>query len=260
VGFVEKTLGYFLQTLYHKISYVIRQTKIVISVVIPVYNEKENLMRLLPWLGILSQKHNVEIIVSVGECSQDYSTCLEGLNRVKLVSGKRKGRAKQMNDGALHANGEILVFLHADVFPPKGFFTDIEATLASGHDAGFFSYQFDKDDFFLKVNAAYTKKDGWFTGGGDQCLFIKKSIFQQLGRFDENQVLMEDFEFFSRMKRANISYKIVPNDLIVSARKYDHNSYLRVNLSNLLLVILFRCKVPSKTLRRLHYRLLRVPR
>ena len=179
---------------------------------------------------------------------------------VQFVSDKRKGRAHQMNYGALRAKGDVLVFLHADVFPPEGFFEDMEQTLKSGYDAGFFSYQFDKDSFLLRFNASFTKKDGLFTGGGDQCLFIRKSIFEQLGRFNNSQVLMEDFEFFGRLKKAKIPYKIVQNNLIVSARKYDNNSYLRVNLSNLLLVILFRLKVPAAKLKSLHYQLLHVPR
>ena len=104
-----------------------------------------------------------------------------------------------------------------------------------------------------------TAKDGIFTGGGDQCLFIKKEVFNTLGGFDEEQVVMEDFEFFERMKKGKIRYKIIKNDLIVSARKYQHNSYARVNLSNLLLVTLFKLGYPSRKLKSLHNKLIRTP-
>ncbi|MGD1945479.1 MAG: TIGR04283 family arsenosugar biosynthesis glycosyltransferase [Croceivirga sp.] len=232
----------------------------MISVIIPVYDEVENLKKLLPRLGELSNGHHVEIIVSCGVCKADYSVCLSDLSGVKLLKGNRKGRAPQMNDGAAKAKGNILVFLHADVLPPKHFFEDILQTFSKGFDAGFFSYRFDRENFFLRINASFTKKKGVFTGGGDQCLFIKKPIFEKMGRFDEKQVLMEDFAFFEKMKRANIPYSIVHNDLVVSARKYSDNSYLRVNLVNLLLVILFKCKMAPKRLQKLHYRLLKVPR
>ena len=152
----------------------------MISVIIPVFDERDNLKRLLPRLRTLSLGHKVEIIVSVGECSINYKACFNGLANVQFVSDKRKGRAHQMNYGALRAKGDVLVFLHADVFPPEGFFEDMERTLKSGYDAGFFSYQFDKDSFLLRINASFTKKDGLFTGGGDQCLFIRKSIFSDL--------------------------------------------------------------------------------
>lgn len=229
----------------------------MISVIIPAFNEEKNLKRLLPHLKELSAGHQVEIIVSIGDCTGDYDDCVDGLGNVKLIAKRRKGRAKQMNDGAAMAKGNVLVFLHADVTPPKGFYGNIKETLANNYDAGFFSYRFDRDNFLLRMNASFTKRDGIFTGGGDQCLFIKKETFDKLGGFNDNQVLMEDFEFFSRMKKAKIPYRIVQNDLVVSARKYQNNSYLRVNLSNLALLVLFRLGCQPKKLHRLHENLLR---
>jgi hypothetical protein len=123
----------------------------------------------------------------------------------------------------------------------------------------FFSYRFDKDYWYLRLNASFTSKDGPFTGGGDQCLFIRKTVFNQLGRFNEEQVLMEDFEFFGKMKKQKVPYTIIKNDLVVSARKYECNSYLRVNLSNFLLVVLFKLGYPSKKLKILHNKLIRTP-
>lgn len=230
----------------------------MISVIIPAHNEAKNLKKLLPILEGISKGHMVEIIVSIGNCQDDYSPCVNNLKKVNLVATKRKGRAKQMNDGAAVAKGDILAFLHADVIPPESFFDDIEHTLFSGYEVGFFSYRFDRDNFFLRLNASFTKRDGAFTGGGDQCLFIKKAVFQQMGGFNENQVLMEDFEFFARVKRQKLNYRIVNNDLTVSARKYEKNSYFKINMTNLLLVLLFRLGYGPKKLKKLHDRLLDV--
>ena len=230
----------------------------MISVIIPAHNEKENLAVLLPQLLNLAIGHDVEVLVCLSKDTTDDSEKAAGLEIVKYLSCNRKGRAIQMNDGAAMAKGEVLVFLHADVKPPNGFFKDIIQTIKSGNDAGFFSYKFDKENFFLKLNASFTSKDGIFTGGGDQCLFIKKKVFEDLGGFDENQVLMEDFEFFKRMKTKKVSYQIVKNDLVVSSRKYSNNSYLRVNLTNFLLVLLFKFGYKAEKLKRLHNRLLRL--
>ncbi len=230
----------------------------MVSVIIPVYNEKPNLSRLLPYLHKIGKGHDFEIIISTGACTEDYSECGHGMDDVVVLCNGKKGRAHQMNDGATVAKGNILAFLHADVIPPKTFFSDIQKTIQSGFDAGFFSYRFDTDSFLLRINASFTKKDGIFTGGGDQCLFIKKSVFEKLEGFDGNQVLMEDFEFFKRMKSAGARYTIIDNDLVVSARKYKHNSYVRVNLSNFLLVVLFKMGFAPKKLKSLHNRLLRL--
>lgn len=231
----------------------------MITIIVPAHNEQKNLEGLLPSLVELSVNSAAEIIVALSaENSDDSETILHDEN-VRLIKCSEKGRAGQMNCAAEYAIGAILVFLHADVIPPKSFLNDIMYAVGNGYDAGFFSYRFDKKSFFLKMNASLTAKDGIFTGGGDQCLFIKKQVFNDLGRFDENQVLMEDFEFFERMKKNGVRYKIIKNDLIVSARKYKNNSYLRVNLSNMILVLLFKFGYSPKKLKSLHNRLLRLP-
>jgi rSAM/selenodomain-associated transferase 2 len=241
--------------------YVSNNTNIIhlISVIVPAFNEVENLKRLLPRLVYLANGHPVEILISLGVCTADYSEVVNNLDHVSLVANGRKGRAKQMNDAVAVSKGDILVFLHADVLPPEHFFEDIIASFSNGFQAGFFSYQFDRESTLLRINASFTKKDGLFTGGGDQCLFLKRSVFEKLHGFDEQQVLMEDFEFFKRMKKNGVRYTIVDNPLTVSARKYEDNSYLRVNLVNLFLVILFKMGLAPSRLKSLHDRFLRLP-
>ena len=231
----------------------------MISVIIPAHNEKDNLEDLLPQLEGMDSPVSVEIIVVLSCENNDGSENSLPIASVECLKCDRTGRASQMNAAVRKSTGEILVFLHADVRPPDTFFYDISGTLENRYDAGFFSYKFDKDSFFLNINARFTSRDGIFTGGGDQCLFIKRGVFLNLGGFDEEQVLMEDFEFFDRMKKNKIPYKIIKNDLIVSARKYKSNSYVRVNLSNLLLVILYKFGYPSKKLKLLYDMLLRTP-
>ena len=43
---------------------------------------------------------------------------------------------------------------------------------------------------------------------------------------------MEDYDFISRARK-EFKFKIIPKNVIVSARKYDTNSYLKVQLANL---------------------------
>ncbi|WP_010518897.1 TIGR04283 family arsenosugar biosynthesis glycosyltransferase [Croceivirga radicis] len=231
----------------------------MVSVIIPAHNEAQNLKELLPTLAKDGAPYLMEVIVVVSACNADNTEeiCLE--NKVRCFRCTEMGRAKQMNYGVAMAKGDYYAFLHADVRPPQGFFRDIKATLSAGMDAGFFSYKFDKDSFLLNINSSFTKKDGVFTGGGDQCLFIKASVFKALNGFDPNQVIMEDFEIFRRIKQNNYSYTIIPNNLVVSSRKYETNSYLKVNLSNLLLVILFRMGYPAIKLKQLHSKLLSTP-
>lgn len=231
----------------------------MISIIIPSHNEFDNLQRLFSDAGFFGHVQLVEIIVAVSPTTNDNTQALSNINKVTILHCSNQGRAAQMNEASKMALGSTLVFLHADVIPPTGFINDILDRLHNGYDAGFFSYRFDKDTWYLRINASFTAKDGLFTGGGDQCLFIKKDSFNELGGFNEEQVLMEDFEFFSRMKKKKVPYTIIKNDLLVSARKYESNSYLRVNLSNLLLVILFKLGYPGDKLKTLHNKLIRTP-
>ncbi|QXP57787.1 glycosyltransferase [Cellulophaga sp. HaHa_2_95] len=229
----------------------------MISIIIPAHNEQKNLLKLIPLLDALCQDTPAEVLVVLSAANTEVIGFSS--DKIKVVQCNENGRAVQMNFGVTHAKGTIFAFLHADVLPPKNFLKDIEHTLRDTYQAGFFSYRFDSASKLLNVNAKFTAKDGIFTGGGDQCLFIEKTVFNQLGGFDVNQLIMEDFEFFKRMKNKKVKYKIINNDLLVSARKYESNSYLRVNMSNLLLVVLFKMGYPSAKLQTLHNRLLQMP-
>lgn len=231
----------------------------MISIIIPVHNEQENLKWLIPYLEGLIANQNAEVFIAVSSRNSDNTSLANNNPKINILKCQGSGRAFQMNAAAKLANGTILAFLHADVKPPTAFITDIENTIANNYEAGFFSYQFDKQSFMLSMNASFTAKDGIFTGGGDQCLFIKKDVFHSLWGFNEAQVIMEDFELFKRMKKKNIRYTIVKNNLIVSARKYETNSYLRVNVSNLILVVLFNWGYPAPKLKSLHKKLLKLP-
>jgi len=230
----------------------------MVSIIIPAHNEKENLESLLSVLVDIAGDVTFEVLIALSCGNTDGTENLDLNESTRIVKCTEKGRAVQMNTAASMAKGNILAFLHADVTPSESFFRDIERTLANGYDAGFFSYRFDKKSVFLRINAFFTARDGIFTGGGDQCLFIKTPVFRALNGFDEQQVLMEDFEFFRRMKKKGVRYKIVKSDLIVSARKFKDNSYLKVNLSNFLLVLLFKCGYPAGKLKSLHDRLIKM--
>jgi len=203
-----------------------------ISIIIPTLNEEKNLKSLLPYLN--EYKSPTTQIIVADACKTNDST--EGIcddNNAVRVECSQCSRASQMNAGANKADGEILYFVHADARPPKTFETDINNTISDNYDFGIFSYKFDSDSFLLGINAKFTKRKGLFAGGGDQSIFMQKSIFEELGQFDTAYCIMEDFKLFHKAKKKGLRYRVVPNDVIVSARKYEKNSYLRVNFSNL---------------------------
>ena len=74
--------------------------------------------------------------------------------------------------------------------------------------------------------------------GGDQTLFVTRDLFEKLGGFRNDFVIMEDYDLIQKIQRET-SFKIIPKDVIVSPRKYDNNQYLRVNFANFVVFMMY---------------------
>ncbi len=211
----------------------------LLSIVIPTLNEEENITTLVPYLWQYGHRGNTEIIVVDAVKSTDNGCKVAEYCGAKVIKSEICCRAVQLNLGAQQAQGEILYFIHADVIPPETYYKDIIKAVQKGKDWGFFSYQFNSKKWLLKLNAYYTRFNGLFSGGGDQTLFIKKNIFNQVNGFREDYKIMEDFELTRRLKAQQFPFCIIKNDVLISARKYDKNSYIKVNLVNFWVFMLF---------------------
>ncbi len=218
-----------------------------ISVIIPTLNEAENLSQLIPLLkkGLVGFSHEI-LIIDAGSSDRTIKTAEEHDADLAIVSEKR-GRACQMNEGARIATGDLLYFVHADTRPPEGFAKDIAGSVKEGYESGCYQSAYDCDLWLMKFNGWLTRFDKLFLRGGDQSLFIKKSLFFELGGFREDYRIMEDFEFLKRL-RDQASFRLIPRDIMISARKYDDNSYARVNIANIIVVMMYRFGASQKTL------------
>ncbi|MDB5234895.1 MAG: glycosyl transferase [Hymenobacter sp.] len=211
-----------------------------LSVIIPTYNEVANIARLVAELRRLAPAPNLEILV-VDAHSPDGTAEAARQAGATVLQAPKPGRAAQMNHGAGHASGSILYFVHADVSVHPDFVATIERAVAEGHQAGCYRFRFDSRHPLLRINSYGTRFKGIMSRGGDQTLFIARDLFQRLGGFNERFVIMEDFEIILRIRKAT-SFLIVPQDVVVSARKYKNNSWLRVQLANLTAFSLFFLK------------------
>lgn len=201
-----------------------------ISIIIPTYNEAENIEKLISYLIVNSNKSVVDFIVSDAG-SNDNTIGIAKKAGANAVLSPIKGRAAQINYGAGIAKGDILYFIHADCFPPKDFVENIEAAVNSGYGLGRYRTRFDSDKIMLKINAWFTRFDLSVCMGGDQTLFIKRSLFEECKGFREDMKIMEEFEFCNRARQLG-RYKIFKGEALVSARKYDTNSWLQVQLAH----------------------------
>ncbi|GAB4245654.1 MAG: TIGR04283 family arsenosugar biosynthesis glycosyltransferase [Ekhidna sp.] len=203
-----------------------------ISIIIPTLNEETNIERLLRFLCKHPANDQYEVIVVDGG-SSDHTVEAASKYPVKMVETQTASRAFQMNRGAEQASGEVLYFVHADVQLPESFVADIEASLRDGFDAGCYRFRFiDKPSILLHINDFFTRFPFKWCRGGDQTLFITKELFENVGGFHEDYVIMEDYDMLDRIFK-QASFKVLPKSVGVSSRKYRNNGYLKVQLANL---------------------------
>lgn len=227
-----------------------------LSIIIPTVHEYENLSKLLPFLRKNAPTESLEIIVSDASNSTHNIQVLCDRYAAVYLNCTQCRRSSQLHSGALKASYDNLLFLHADVTPPADFYDLVINLLSNPNTCGSFSYRFDSKSKLLAFNASTTKRVGLFTGGGDQGLAITENDYTRIGGYDTSVSFMEDFEFYDRIKASNLMFKIIQEECTVSARKYEKNSYIKVNLSHFIIFTGYKLGVAPSKLKALYRRIL----
>lgn len=228
-----------------------------LSIIIPVLNEQLLLANLLEFLTN-PKREGVEIIIVDGG-STDQTKHIAQSFPIRFIECGKGNRAIQMNAGASESTGEVLYFLHADTIPPVNFYIDIQLQIKQGYDMGSYRLQLGSTkDRKLSLNS-YLTRVGWliFQGGGDQSLFIKRSSFNQLGGYDPDYVIMEDFDFIRRARTKKFKWRVMNQSIQVSARKYEANSYALVQFANLMAFSAFKLGVSPIKIKTMYHHLLK---
>ncbi|GAB2783264.1 rSAM/selenodomain-associated transferase 2 [Hymenobacter luteus] len=206
-----------------------------ISIIIPAYKEAAGIGRLVAWLH--AEAAGAAEVLVVDAASPDGTAAAAQAAGARVVQSPRRGRAAQLNYGAQQATNQILYFLHADTYPPRGFLSAIRRAVAAGAGSGCFRLRFDHSHWFLGLNAWFTRFDVDLIRFGDQSLFVRRAVFEQAGGYRPELVVMEDQEIIGRLRRFG-AFRVLPQAVVTSARKYLENGVYRLQLVFTLIAVL----------------------
>jgi rSAM/selenodomain-associated transferase 2 len=222
------------------------------SIIVPVINEEGAINAAIEHLAALPGASTREIIVVDGDRSGKTIGAIRDGN-VRTATGE-KGRGSQMNCGAALAEGDILVFLHADTRLPADAFALMEGAFSDEtRMAGAFDLDIDSGRFVYRLIARIASLRSRLTRVpyGDQAQFFRRTYFSEIGGF-ANIPLMEDVEIMGRIRKQGGRITIVKRAVMTSARRWEKEGVIRCTLRNWLLISLYFAGVSPERLSRLY--------
>jgi rSAM/selenodomain-associated transferase 2 len=194
-----------------------------VSVIIPALNEEKSISTTLQSI-IPLQPHEI-IVVDGGSTDRTVAVCRE-LSIPVLASPR--GRARQMNLGARHATGEVLLFIHADTQLPFSALDDISFALADSRVVGGrFDVRLAGRHWMFKLIGVMISLRSRLSrvATGDQGIFVRRDVFRELGGYPDVP-LMEDVAL-SRALKGRGRLACLRSCVVTSARRWEADGIWR---------------------------------
>lgn len=209
------------------------------SLVIPVYNRPEEVRELLESLT-RQELFDFEVIIvedgssiSSQEVVDSYQGSLPILRYIAVPNG---GPSRARNIGAREARGEYIIILDSDVVVPAGYLSAVDDYLQEHPVDAFGGPDAASDDFTpvqKAINYAMTSPltTGGIRGGSANGmeqfkprsfnLGCRRSVYRQLGGFNETLRFGEDIDFSLRLIEGGYSTALISKAFVYHKRRVD---------------------------------------
>jgi len=175
-----------------------------VSVVIPTFREEKYIAATLSKL--VNIKSSIEIIVVDGN-SEDNTVKIAKRFTNRVYQIQERGISKARNYGARRANGDILVFLDADVNPPPDFVETVLKTFNDETVVGATCYimpaqpRFAETVFFLFYNLLILLCSSFKPHSRGEFFSVRRREFLKANGFDESMPCLEDHDLAYRLSK-----------------------------------------------------------
>lgn len=196
-----------------------------LSIIVPALNEAPGIVAFLQPLQPLRTR-GVEVVLADGGSTD--ATVEVAAPLVDRVVASPSGRALQMNAGAALAQGDVLLFLHADtILPPDAPTLILDGLRESGRRWGRFDIRLSGDAPMLRVVEWMMNRRSRLSGiaTGDQGLFVEHQLFDEVSGFP-GIALMEDVALSATLKRHGPPVCLAPR-IVASSRRWERHGIWR---------------------------------
>jgi len=223
-----------------------------VSIIIPTLNAGEDLPAALSALAEgLDAGLIRELIVSDGGSDDDTVEFSEAAGAI-LVKGAR-GRGGQLARGAALAQGNWLLFLHADTQLGPGWAREVLCHICDHNDqAGYFKLAFRSKGFSARFVAGWANWRSRWLGlpYGDQGMLVPRDFYTEIGGYPAI-ALMEDVALARALKG---KLRLLEATAYTSAARYEAQGWWRRGIRNHVTLLRYLAGVDPEKLARSYNR------
>jgi len=223
-----------------------------LAVIVPTLDDDAALALLLPRLALLCSPPDTVIVVDGASSEVTAAICRKS---GCAWTAARPVRGVQLATGADAARAatpapDVLWFVHADCEPHARAAEAIRAAIGNGALGGYFQFRFDGEHTrlkrFLEWWIAWRCRVGLVYG--DQGIFVTRAAFDASPGLAA-QPLFEEVALVRFLKRTG-RFAALPLPIVVSARRWERDGFLRRTLHNRALALGYALGVQPHTLAR----------